>query len=175
LIVAAGKEGAIYLADATSLGEYNLYFNQVYQCLPAGTLEDTQSMAAYWQNNIYFVSVQDYLKSFLLSGGYLSTVPVTQSANIFSYPGATPSISANGTSNGIVWALNTAGYGNSKPAILYAYDASNVTRQLYNSDVNTARDMAGNATKFTHPTVANGKVYVGTSTELDVYGLLPLP
>jgi len=175
LIVAAGKEGAIYLADASSLGGYNSQSNQVYQCLPAGTLLDTHSMPGYWQNNIYFVSVNDYLKSFLLSGGLLSTAPVTESPNMISYPGATPSISANAASNGVVWVLDTSGYAARSPAILYAYDASNVTRELYSSATNSTRDQAGEATKFTNPTVANGKVYVGTYTQLDVYGLLPSP
>jgi len=176
LIVAGGKAGAIYLADATNLGGYNDVSNQVYQCLPAGTINSTRSSPAYWEDNIYYVGVNDALKSFLLSGGYLSTTPVTQSANVFGYPGATPSISANGAANGIVWILDNGGYGNDPPsaAILYAFDASNATRQLYNSSINPG-DTAGIASKFTNPTVANGKVYVGTRSYLNVYGLLPSP
>jgi hypothetical protein len=127
-------------------------------------------MPAFWENNVYFVGVGDYAKSYLLSNALLSTSPTSESATQFEYPGATPSVSANGSSNGVLWVLSTIkGY----PAILYAYDAANLSHALYNSDQNEGRDQAGIAAKFAVPTVANGKVYVGTSVELDVYGLLP--
>jgi hypothetical protein len=102
----------------------------------------------------------------------LSTSPTSQSPETFGYPGATPAISANGAGEGIVWAVSTVqGY----PALLRVYDAANLSRELYNSDQNATRDQAGMAVKFAVPTVANGKVYLGTQTELDVYGLLPNP
>ena len=91
--------------------------------------------------------------------------------------GATPSISANGKTNGIVWAIERTQWLNAsistEPAILHAYDARNVAVELYSSTTNPTRDKAGNATKFNVPTVVNGKVYIGTQSELDVYGLLP--
>ncbi len=173
LLVAAGKEGAVYLADRTNLGKYNSGANQVLQCLPAGTVLDPHSMPAYWLNNVYFAGVSDTLKSFRLSGGLLSTTPISQSSNIFGYPGATASVSANGASNGVLWIIDSTGYSTSGFAVLYAYDASNVSRQIYSTRQNFSRDHAGIAVKFSVPTVANGKVYVGTHTELDVYGLLP--
>jgi hypothetical protein len=93
------------------------------------------------------------------------------------FPGATPSISSNGTTNGIVWAVDASNYGSdgppSAPAILHAFDATNVANELYNTTQALNRDVMGNAVKFVVPTIANGKVYVGTQTEIDVYGLLP--
>jgi hypothetical protein len=172
LLVAAGKQGVVYLVDRTNLGKYNASGNQVLQTLPAGTVPTAHSMPAYWQNNIYFCGVSDYLKSYLLSNGLLSTSPTSESPSLFGYPGATPAVSANGSTNGIVGALSTAkgGY-----AWLHAYDAVNLSRELYNTGQNSARDQGGIAVKFVVPTVANGKVYVATQGELDVYGLLPQP
>jgi len=172
LLVAAGKQGVVYLVDRTNLGKYNASGNQVLQTLPAGTVPTAHSMPAYWQNNIYFCGVSDYLKSYLLSNGLLSTSPTSESPSLFGYPGATPAVSANGSTNGIVWALSTAkgGY-----VWLHAYDAVNLSRELYNTGQNSARDQGGIAVKFVVPTVANGKVYVATQGELDVYGLLPQP
>jgi hypothetical protein len=172
MLVAAGKQGMVYLVDRTNLGQYNANANQVLQTLPAGTVPTAHSMPAYWQNNIYFVGVGDYAKSYRVYGGLLSTSPTSQSPHSFGYPGATPAVSANGSTNGLLWVLSTVqGF----PALLHVYDAANLSRELYNSDQNVARDQAGIAVKFTVPTVANGKVYVGTQTELDVYGLLPQP
>jgi hypothetical protein len=129
-------------------------------------------MPAYWQNNIYFCGVGDYAKSYLLFNGLLSTSPTSQSAITYAYPGGTPVVSANGSTEGVLWVLTTVKASN---AVLHAYDAANLSRELYNSGQNVTRDQAALAAKFAVPTVANGKVYVGTSTELDVYGLLPQP
>jgi hypothetical protein len=170
MLVAAGKQGMVYLVDQTNLGQYNANGNQVLQVLPAGTVPTAHSMPAYWQNNIYFVGVGDNAKSYLLFNGLLSTAPTSQSTVAFAYPGATPVISANGSSQGLLWVLTTF---KQNPALLHVYDATNLSRELYNSGQNATRDQAGLAAKFAVPTVANGKVYVGTSTELDVYGLLP--
>ena len=172
LVVAAGKQGVVYLADRTNLGKFSALGNQVLQTLPAGTVPTAHSMPAYWQNNIYFCGVSDFLKSYLLSNGLLSTAPTSQSPALFGYPGATPAISANGAKNGIVWAISTA---RGSIAWLHGYDAVNVGRELYNTGQNATRDQGGLAVKFTVPTVANGKVYVPTQGQLDVYGLLPKP
>ncbi len=172
LLVAAGKQGMVYLVDRTNLGGFNASGNQVLQTLPAGTVPTAHSMPAYWQNNVYFCGIADNAKAFQLSSGFLSTEPTSESATPISYPGATPSISANGTANGIVWILATAPVNHAQ---LYAYDAANLSRELYDSEQNSGRDQAGMGVKFVVPTVANGKVYVATQTEIDVYGLLPQP
>jgi hypothetical protein len=172
MLVAAGKQGMVYLVNQADLGEYNSNGNQVIQTLPAGTVPTAHSMPAYWQNNVYFCGVGDNLQSYFLSNNLLSTTPTSQSPETYGYPGATPAISANGAADGIVWALSTVqGF----PALLRVYDAANVSRELYNSDQNASRDQAGLAVKFAVPTIANGKVYVGTAVEVDVYGLLPVP
>jgi hypothetical protein len=89
------------------------------------------------------------------------------------YPGTTPVVSSNGTHNGIVWVVQSDSANLAKPATLRAYDATNIATELYNSGLNGKKDQAGPAVKFATPTVANGKVYVPTATELDVYGLMP--
>ncbi|HEY3971700.1 MAG TPA: choice-of-anchor D domain-containing protein [Candidatus Sulfotelmatobacter sp.] len=170
MLVAAGKQGMVYLIDRTNLGQYNANGNQVLQVLPAGTVPTAHSMPAYWQNNVYFCGVGDYAKSYLLFNAQLSTSPTSKSSLLYAYPGATPVISANGSTNGVLWVLATV---KSTNAVLHAYDATNLARELYNTGQNATRDQAGLAVKFAVPTVANGKVYVGTATELDVYGLLP--
>ena len=172
MLVAAGKQGMVYLVDRTNMGQYSASGNQVLQVLPAGTVPTAHSMPAYWQNNVYFCGVGDFVKSYLLSNGLLSTSPTSQSAITYAYPGATPAVSADGSTNGLLWMLTTV---KSSTAILHVYDAANLSRELYNSDQNKSRDQAGQAVKFAVPTVANGKVYIGTATELDVYGLLPQP
>jgi hypothetical protein len=129
----------------------------------AGVLEDTVK------------GVGDNLRMYTLSDGMLSTTSVAQSPNTF-LVGSTPSVSANGATNGIVWAIerqdNFKQKPGNRPAVLHAYDATNVATELYNSSQAGTRDQAGPATKYQVPTIANGRVYVGTQTELDVYGLL---
>jgi len=97
---------------------------------------------------------------------------VAQGTVRFIDPGATPTVSANGNSNGIVWVIRSKGWRSpDTPAVLYAFDAANVARELYNSEQNAARDRAGLCLRFNIPTVANGRVYVGAKSKLDVYGL----
>jgi len=110
------------------------------------------------------------LKEFAVNSGLLSASPVSQSANNIGFPGATPSVSANGVSNAIVWTIQTDAYSvRNGQAVLHAYDATDLTRELYNST--TRRQPPGMAVKFAVPTVANGKVYVGAVRRLAVYGL----
>jgi len=131
------------------------------------------STPAFWEGKLYVVAIGDVLKQYTLANASLT--PALQAGDVFGFPGATPAISSNGATNGIVWVLNTSnngtpnGSGSSGPAILFAYDASNLDK-LYSSPTSGSR-AAGNAVKFTVPTVANGKVYVGTQTELSVFGL----
>jgi hypothetical protein len=123
---------------------------------------------AYFGQTVYLAPVADKLRAFSLVGGKL--VLSASSANTFGWPGATPVVSANGSSNGVVWALETNGSG--AAAVLHAYPANNVGLELYNSTQNAARDTPGGAVKFAVPTVINGKVYVGTQDQLAVFGLL---
>jgi hypothetical protein len=129
--------------------------------------------AAWWNNNVYFGGSNDLLRQFSFdpSSGLLSRGAINTTSTYFGFPGPTPSISANGTSNAILWALETDQYG-SGSSVLHAYDATDVSNELYNTTQNSGRDDPGGAVKFTVPTIANGKVYVGTAGYLTVYGLL---
>ena len=172
LAVQAGKIGTLYLLNRDNLGGYNSTADQVVQeqAYAVGNV-GVWSTPAYWNGNVYYWGQFDYLKSFALVNGLLSTAP-TESAEEYKYPGATPSISAAGTSQGIVWSVETDAYLTPGPAILMAHNASNVATTLYSSATNAGRDSAGDAVKFAVPTVVNGKVYVSSASEVDIYGLL---
>lgn len=173
LVISAGKQGRIYLVNRNAMGGFNATGDSQIVQYVDGQISGLFSTPSYWNGNVYFLAAGDSLKSFQLSSaGLLSTAPGTQSSANFGFPGATVSISANGSSAGIVWALKNDQYGSSGPSVLYAFDATNVASQLYASSQNSA-DQAGPAVKFTVPTVANGKVFVGTQNQLDVYGLRP--
>src|SRR5207253_558604 len=123
-------------------------------------------------NNTLFEWGLGALQSFTLTNGRFSATPTGISQENSGFPGATPSVSSNGNTSGVVWAIRTDQYNQGTSAVLYAFDASNVATELYNSSQNSSRDAAGAATKFAVPTIANGKVYVGTAAEVGVYGLL---
>lgn len=183
LLVSAGKEGVIYLLNRDNMGQFLPASAgqdpQIVQRVPSALGGGLFGAPAYYASKVYFAAANDTLKAFDLSDGLFTPVvtpaPSAQSPTTFGFPGATPTISANGsnTSTAIVWALQTDQYGTSGPAVLHAYSALNVATELYNSSQNLARDNPGPAVKFTVPTVANGKVYVGTQTQLSVFGLLP--
>jgi Bacterial lectin/Fibronectin type III domain len=184
LLLQTGKTGRVYLLNRDSLGGYTTTDSGAVQVLPDGTINGgSYDTPAYFNNGsqqlIYYLGPDDVLKSFTLSGGLLSTQPFAMTTQVFGFPGATPSISASGTRNGIVWVLDdhkngTEGHPNSGPAVLHAYDATTL-QELYNSGQLGLADQLGNAVKFTVPTVANGKVYVGTQTGLYVFGSFPVP
>ncbi len=169
VLVQSDKSGNIYLLNRDNLGGYNIQTNQALQILPAA-LAGTWSSPAYWNGTVYFWGMNDHLKAFQLVNGLLSPTPA-QSAEVYGFPGATPAISANGTADAIVWTVNSAAF-STGAAVLQAHSASNVATTLYSSNTNANRDQAGVAVKFSVPTVANGKVFVGAVKELDVYGLL---
>ena len=172
LAVQAGKQGYMYLINRDNMGGFNSSADQIVQEQPYVVgINGAWSSPAYWNGNVYWWGRNDYLKSFSLANGLLSTTP-TKSNQVLFYPGATPTVSANGNTQGVVWAVDTYGYASNSSAVLWAHNASNVSTPIYSSSKNPTRDAAGVAVKFVVPTVANGKVYVGTSTELDVYGLL---
>jgi len=168
LAVGAGKDGHIYVVNRDAMGKYNSSANNIYQELTGVLGAGVFSMPAYFNNTIYYAAIGDAIKAFKIAGARLSTSPSFQSGNTFPYPGATPSISANGSSNGILWAAENGG-----TAVLHAYDASNL-HELYNSNqASGGRDQFGTGNKFITPTIANGKVYVGTINSVGVFGLLP--
>jgi hypothetical protein len=174
LIVGAGKDRNIYLADRSNLGKFNSASNpedsNIYQMVPTALGGLNFSTPAYFNGTLYFGADGDTLRAFQLTNAMLATSPTSQSAALFAHPGATPAVSANGTQNGIVWALES---GQSKAAVLHAYDPTNLGHEYYNSNqAANARDSFGNGNKFITPMVVNGKVYVGTQTGVAVFGLL---
>jgi hypothetical protein len=179
VMLAGGKGSTVYELNRDALGGFNTAANQNLLTVPAAIGTDKIGAGnraagpAYWQEQVYYAGANAFPMQFSLQGSLISTVPIVQSTEHFGYPGGTAVVSANGNSNGIVWILETDGFSTNSAVVLRAFDAASVSRELYDTSQNAARDAAGPAVKFTAPTVANGKVYVGTQTELDVYGLLP--
>jgi hypothetical protein len=171
LLLAAGKSSKLYELDRDNLGHFHQGDDSnAVQVVPAGA--QSFGAPAYWSGHVFYFLMNDYLRDYALQNGRLSAQPVAKSNTNINDPG-TPAISANGARNGIVWILSTKVWnGSDQPAILFAYDAANVSHELYNSAQNPDRDRAGNALRFTIPTIANGRVYVPTKRRIDVYGLL---
>ncbi|MGA8107952.1 MAG: pyrrolo-quinoline quinone [Acidobacteriaceae bacterium] len=168
LAVGAGKDANIYVVNRDSMGKFNANNNTALYQEITGMLNNVFSMPAYFNNTVYYGSVSDALKAFPIVNAKLAAAPAYQSTNTFPYPGTTPAISANGTANGIVWAVE-----NASPAVLHAYNAANL-QELYNSDqAANSRDHFGNGNKFITPLVANGKVFVATPSGVAEFGLLP--
>jgi hypothetical protein len=169
LMTSAGKEGRIYLLDRDNLGHFHAGSDsQIVQSL-VGAITPLFSTPAYFNGSVYFSGVNDRLKAFSISQGRLSASATSQTATSFGYPGSVPSISASGLISGIVWAIENGGN-----VVLHAYDAANLAHELYNSTQAGPRDNPGGYVKFTAPTIANGRVYVGTANSLAVFGLLPV-
>jgi hypothetical protein len=179
LLVLGDKTGTIYLVDRDNLGKFNPGGNQIVQTLAGQLVCCTGGITAWWHNTLYVISVFDSVKAFSFdpATGLLASTPMSQTAQAFLYPPPFLSISSHGDSDAIVWALDTGTYvhrsnSTGQPAVLRAFDARDLNRELYNSNQNFSRDKAGKAVKFTVPSVVNGKVYAGTQSELTVYGLL---
>ncbi len=167
----AGKDRNIYVFDRDNMGKFNAANdNALYQELPGG-LGGSQFAAPAWFNGkVYYGAVGDVIRAFDVNSATLSSTPssTTSPSHPFPSPGTTPSISASGTSNGILWAVE-----NSNPAVLHAYDASNLATELYSSNqAASSRDQFGAGNKWITPTIANGKVFVGTTNSVAVFGLL---
>jgi hypothetical protein len=181
LAITSGKNGHIYLLNRDTLGGYGAGLKGDPQAVQevSGQLRQQMGTPAYWNGKLYFGAGisphKDSIKAFALRNGTLSTTPVSQTAAIYHLTRSTVSVSANGSGNGIVWAVDNDAYydAHQGPAVLHAYDAKNLGRELYNSNQRLARDNPGQASKFTVPTVADGKVFVGTANQVSVYGLLP--
>ena len=168
LAVGAGKDALIYVVDRDNMGKFNPANNSAaYQAIGGALGGAVFAMPAYFNGTIYYGAVGDNLKAFPIANALVATAPSSQSGNAFPFPGTTPSISANGASNGIVWAAE-----NGNTAVLHAFDATNLSHELYNSNQAGGRDQFGAGNKFITPTVANGKVYVGTTNGVGVFGLL---
>jgi outer membrane protein assembly factor BamB len=174
LIVGAGKDKNIYLADRDNLGKFNPATDpmdsNIYQQLTGAMAGLVYSTPAYFNGVLYYAADGDTLKAFPLTNAQLALAPSSQTAIKFPHPGPTPSISANGAQNGIVWALESS---LSSPGVLHAYDPANLAHELYNSNqAINGRDSFGNGNKFITPVIVNGKVYVGTQNGVAVFGLL---
>ena len=191
LLVGAGKDGEIYLIDRDNMGGYNGSYStpnsQIVQWVwgqvgtgnftptsnPLPYVGNNFSSPAYWQNRLYFCGSKDVCKLFTFSNGLLSGTPASKAPTSFGYPGGQPIISAASASaaSAILWAVERNTTLNS--AVLHAYDATNLASELYNAtQAANSRDLTGPPAKFAVPTVANGKVFVATQTEVNVYGLL---
>jgi Legume lectin domain/Chitobiase/beta-hexosaminidase C-terminal domain len=171
LLVEVGKSGTIYVVNRDNMGGYSTTADNIVQ--EFGTeIGGIWGMPAYWNGNVYFWGKDDNLKAFSVTAGNLSAGPTSTGPDQSGFPAPTPAISSSGTTNGIVWAIQTDNYLTPGNAILRAYDATNVATEFYNSTQNAARDVAPISTKFVVPTIANGKVYVTGSGTVSVYGLL---
>jgi hypothetical protein len=168
LAVGAGKDVNLYVVDRDNMGKFNATGDQIYQELQGAITGINFSAPAYLNGTVYFGSTSDTLKAFPVQNATIPMTPGSQSLNKFPYPGTTPTVSANGSQNGIVWTIE-----NGTTAHLRAYDAANVATQLYSSaDAANNRDQfAGN--KYITPVVVNGRVYVGTPNSVVVFGPLP--
>jgi hypothetical protein len=164
------KTGELFLLDRDHMGGYGT--NNAVQAFMANA-GGIYSTAATWDGNVYLAGVDGPLMQWTLQNGQFPASPTNSTSVTYNYPGATPSISSNGNEDAIVWTIATNGkVKGGKPAVLYANDATNVSAELYNSNAAGTRDQAGPGTKFSVPTVADGKVFVGAQSELDIYGLL---
>jgi len=177
ILIQAGKQGRIYVVNRDKMTSDGSHYCNGCTIDPeivetVNGIGGLWSMPAYWNGNVYVWGNGDHLKAFSLSGGMLSGSPTSESSEGSNFPGSTPVVSSNGTLDGIVWAVETDAYISNGPAILRAYDATNVSSLLYASNLTGGRDTMGGAVKFVVPVVTNGKVYVGTESEVDVFGLL---
>jgi outer membrane protein assembly factor BamB len=168
LMLGAGKDGNLYVVNRDAMGKYSSSGNQIWQELDGAVPGGVFSTPGYFNGTVYYGDAGGTLKAFAVSNAKLADHPVSQTNGSFGFPGAAPAISANGTANAIVWASE-----NSNPAVLHAYDATNLSRELYNSNqAANGRDHFGAGNKFIVPTVADGRVFVGTTGGVAVFGLL---
>lgn len=167
--VGAGKDTNIYIVNRANLGKFNSKTDKkIYQEIDGALPGGMWAMPAYYNGSLYFGPVGNPLMQFEFTDAKLGIAPASESPTAFEYPGTTPSVSANGKTNGIVWAVEHVA-----SSVLHAYDASNLKNELYNSGTNHTRDRFGKASHFGTLTIVHGKVYVGTVTGVAVFGLLP--
>jgi hypothetical protein len=164
LAIGAGKDQNIYVVDQNNLGKFNPNANNIHQMLKTGVGGPVFSSPAWFNGTLYYGAVGDVIRALPFANGSFSITPSSQTTHAFTSPGTTPSISANGTQNAILWAAE-----NTTSAVLHAYDASNLAVELYSS---AGKATFGTGNKFMVPTIVNGKVYVGTTNGVGVFGLL---
>jgi hypothetical protein len=194
LLTTIGKSGTMYLVDRNNMGKYCTNLSPACNNADTNVVQEVNGafsgywgVPAYWNGSVYFGGGNDNtgeaepIRTFSFNAknsGLLSTTPTSSSAKSFNFPGPIPSVSSNGTSNGILWGLDNSRWRNTCASgancqVLYAYDATNLANLLYTSnDAANFRDVPGSAVKFTTPTVANGKVYVGGVQSVSAFGLL---
>ena len=168
LVVSTGKNGTIYSLNRDNMGKFHVGDDShAVQTVPNALAQYVRSSPAYWNGTFYVSSLNDHLKAFRFNDGRLPNSPTSQTNMTFPFPGPTPTISSNGTSNGIVWAMQHSG----GPVTLFAFTAD-LSTVLYNSNQAGSRDQGPPGTRFTVPVVINGKVYIGGRSQVAVYGLL---
>ena len=166
LLVGAGKDGRLYVLNRDNMGKFSSSGNSIWQELDGLFANGVFSTPAYFNGTLYYGEIGATLKAFPVTGAKVSSLPASESGTQFPYPGTAPAVSANGTSNGIVWAV-----ANGSTAVLHAYDATDLTHELYNStQAAGGRDNFGAGNKFITPTIADGMVFVGTPNSVAVFG-----
>jgi hypothetical protein len=169
LAVGAGKDSVIYVVDRNSMGKFSPTTDNIYQEISGALGGQVFSKPAVFNDTVYYGAVGDSIRAFPIANAKLATTASQTTSHTFTYPGTTPTISSNGSSSAILWAVE-----NTNPAVLHAYDATNLATELYNSNqAASSRDHFGNGNKFMVPIVVNGKVFVGTPNGVAVFGLLP--
>jgi hypothetical protein len=164
LAVGAGKDSILYIVER-NMGHFDADTNAIWQQADGAVSGGLWSMGAYWNGFLYYGGVGDYVKAFPFQDALLGAMS-SETPETFGYPGATPGVSANGTNAGIVWATE-----NTSPAILHAFNATNLANELYNSSQAGSRDQFGAGNKFITPMIASARVYVGTTSGVGVFGL----
>ena len=169
LAVGAGKDSVIYIVDRNAMGKFNSTSDNIYQEISGALGGQVFSKPAVFNDTVYYGAAGDSIRAFPIVSAMLATTASSKTSHSFTYPGATPTVSANGSNDAILWAVE-----NSNPAVLHAYDATNLATELYNSNqAANSRDHFGAGNKFMVPIVVNGKVFVGTPNGVAVFGLLP--
>jgi hypothetical protein len=170
LLLQPTKDSTIYVIDRDQMGKFHRDRDDLVEIIHMGG--GGYGAIAYWNGRALFAASDDYLRAYTIKNGQLT--PGESSARKFENPGATPTVSANGNQNAIMWALTTKVWNgpDNRASVLYAFDATKLGQPLYTSEQNGQRDRAGLATRFVIPVVVNGRVYFGARREVDVYGLL---
>jgi hypothetical protein len=174
-LIGGGKDGRIFVIDRDDMGQFQMTDHVIQEVQTGVTqFDNIYSTPTLWNGNVYYHCANDVVRAFSWDSatGLLSDSPTSKGTKVYGVHGATASLSANGSSDAILWEIESTNQLTAGPAILHAYNALDVSKQLYSSLMSGSRDMAGPAVKFVVPSVVDGHVYVGTANELEVYGLL---